>query len=194
MIKFSIKLAGFLAIFLSSVAQAGLITKDSYVTIGELDWAWASKVSAQYHNGDKDNNDNELFAPTIHDGWDYATEEQLITFISERNINDFISKDEYGNAVKDANGETVYIIAFSFWNSIYHELDLFDPFGSIITDVDHFINGSIQSKDPNIVDSSDWSDQMFYVRNTPSQVPEPSTIMIFAIALITLSMRKRAIK
>jgi hypothetical protein len=192
MIKFSIKLAGFLAIFLSSVAHAGLITKDSYVTIDELDWAWASRVSVQYHNGDKDNNDNELYAPTIHDGWDYATEEQLATFISNRNINDFISKDEYGNAVKDANGETVYIIAFSFWNSIYHELDLDDPFGSIITDVDHFMNGSIQSKDPKDVDSSDWSDQMFYVRT--AQVPEPSTIMIFAIALIALSMRKRAIK
>ena len=112
MIKFSIKLAGFLAIFLSSVAHAGLITtdltEDSYVTIGDLDWAWASRVSV--HN----DNDNELFAPTIHDGWDYATEEQLSTFISKRNINDFISKDEYGNEVKDANGETVYIIAFIF--------------------------------------------------------------------------------
>ena len=52
--------------------------------------------------------------------------------------------------------------------------------------------GSIQSKDPKDVAPSDWSDQMFYVRS--AKVPEPSTILIFAIALIALSLRKRAIK
>jgi hypothetical protein len=184
MIKFSIKLAVFLAIFLSSVVHAGLITtdltKDNYVTIGNLDWAWASSVNVKYDAA----LDNTLYDPDFHDGWRYATIPELALFKFDSALS--LSYFAYTDAV---TGEQAYKHALNYWNSNIEKLTLTRQF-FIPTDIEDFIEGRVQSEILNTATS--YNDQTFYVRT--AQVPEPSTIMIFAIALIALSMRKRAIK
>jgi hypothetical protein len=184
MIKFSLKLAGFLALFLSSVVHAGLITsdltEDNYVTIGELDWAWASSVNVRYDAV----LDNTLYDPDFHIGWRYATVSELALFKSNSAL--ALSYFAYKDVV---TGDTAYKHALSYWNSNIDELTLTRQF-FIPTDIEDFTEGRVQSA---ILDSpTHYNDQTFYVRS--AQVPEPSTIMIFAIALIALSMRKRAVK
>jgi len=181
MIKFIHKFLVVLSFITAGVANAGLITtdltEDNYVTIGELDWAWASSVNVSEWNG------NILKAPTLHEGWRYAKPEELTLFILNRDITLFQYTD------KDEN--VAYKHALSFWNTKIERLVIKSGFGSSSTDIDNFNNGHINSKV--VADNNNkWYYETFYVRNT--QVPEPSTIMIFAIALIALSMRKRTAK
>jgi len=184
MIKYSLKLAALLVLLLSSVAHAGLITdltEDDYITIGELDWAWASTVNVGYHVA----TDNTLSGPGGDFGWRNATILELNTFISNRSF--ALTLLQY-----DDNGVTAYKNALSYWNDEITVLDLEAPFFGTNSDIVDFNLGHINS----VVgaDPGQFDYLTFYVRNTPAQVPEPSTIMIFAIALIALSMRKRTVK
>ena len=70
MIKFSLKFTTFIFLFLSNVAHSGLIkselTQDNYVTIGGLDWTWASAENASWAS-------NTIYTPDSIDslnGWD----------------------------------------------------------------------------------------------------------------------------
>jgi len=183
MIKFSLKLAAFLVLFLSTVAHAGLIktelTENNYVTIGDLDWTWASSENSSWTG-------NTIYTPFEIDGldgwdregWRHATNSELSFFISNRDITLF--------SYENLDGNTLYKNSFQFWNSYLTDVTS--------VDVDAFNSGLIETYLLGKDADSSWAYETFYVRNTPSQVPEPSTIMIFAIALIVLSIRKHAVK
>jgi hypothetical protein len=184
MIKFFFKLAAFLVLLLSSTAHAGLITdltENDYITIDELDWAWASTVNVENHTA----TGNTLSGPGGDFGWRYATIDELSLFKSDSTA---LSLLQY----EDANGVIAYKNALSYWNDIILELKLGPVIFGINNDIDDFNDDFINSA--LTADPGQFDYLTFYVRNTPSQVPEPTTIMIFAIALIALSLRKRAIK
>jgi hypothetical protein len=186
MIKFSLKLAAFIVLLLSSVAHAGLIeltpgfltcenpideaciieeeipdvliiTKDKY------QWVWASGVNTEFIAS------NTLRAPdyfSVREGWRYATELDELDELFTLTLADFT----------DTDGTILH--AALYWNTwlMSVSLDAFedDQIASV------WVDGSVYDT--------------FYLRDIPSDVPEPSTILIFAIALIALSLRKRAIK
>ena len=170
MIKYSLKLATILFLFLSTVAHAGLITsdlsEDNYITVGDLDWAWASPVNVPSVF------ENTLYAPSLHNGWRYAEANELL-ILQSLTLADF--------EVRDVNGNILYIKqAVEYWNDISTHID--------ISDFNAGMRASVWTTDA----QTEYNYETFYVRNI--QVPEPSTLMIFAIALIALSMKKRAIK
>ena len=183
MIKFSFKLAAFFVLFISSVAHAGLIksdlTEDNYVTIGDLDWTWASSENSSWTG-------NTIYTPDSiiglagwdREGWRHAEVFELLAFINNRDITNF----SYLNAAN----ETVYKNSFIFWNTSLTDITS--------VDVDAFNAGLIETYLVGDDNGSSWAYETFYVRDTPSDVPEPSTILIFAIALIALSLRKRTIQ
>jgi hypothetical protein len=180
MIKFSLKLSIFLFLVFSSVAQAGLIkadlTDNNYVTIGDLDWTWASPENSSWVG-------NTIYTPLSiigldgwdREGWRHATDAELLAFITNRDISLF----SY-----EVGGEILYKNSFIYWNTTLTDVTS--------VDVDAFNAGQIHTYLVGDNAGSSWAEETFYVRGT-TQVPEPSTIMIFAIALIALSMRKRAI-
>jgi hypothetical protein len=184
MIKFSFKLATFLVLLLSSVAHATLITtdltEDNYVTIGDLDWTWASPVNAQWITNTIYTPDSIVGLGWDREGWRHATDDELSVFINTRDITDFIS-------YFDASNEAVYKNSFVYWNTDTSIIKVEE------VDEEAFINGHIETYLVGDNGGSSWAYETFYVRDV-AQVPEPSTIMIFAIALIALSLRKRAIK
>jgi len=187
MIKFSLKLAASLVLLLSSVAHAGLMTSDltenDYATIGNLDWAWASSVNMSGHNlTNVLYNPTENFSPDLNVTWRYALDSELKEFVEAVIKKPNLYLSYFTNT--DVNGNTSYKQALSFWNTELVTLDT--------SDIDNFKSGLINSE-LSIDYLSEWHFETFYVRDT-AQVPEPSTIMIFAIALIALSLRKRAIK
>ncbi|MBA6355964.1 MULTISPECIES: PEP-CTERM sorting domain-containing protein [unclassified Colwellia] len=183
MIKFSLKFTTFIFLFLSNVAHSGLIkselTQDNYVTIGGLDWTWASAENASWAS-------NTIYTPDSIDslngwdrkGWRHAESSELLIFINNRDIADF--------SYLNASNELVYKNSFVFWNTAITEVSDID--------VDGFNAGLIETYLVGDNNTSSWAYETFYVRNTPAQVPEPTTIMIFAIALIALSMRNRVIQ
>jgi hypothetical protein len=183
MIKFYLKLAIFFVLFMSSIAHAGLIKSDltetNYVTIGDLHWTWASSENASWSG-------NTIYTPDSiigltgwdREGWRHAEAFELLAFINNRDITNF----SYINS----SNETVYKNSFTFWNTSLTDVTN--------VDVDAFNSGLIETYLVGDNNGSSWAYETFYVRNAPSQVPEPSTIMVFAIALIAFSMRKRAVK
>jgi hypothetical protein len=211
MIKFIQKFLIVLSFITVGVANATLITEDltedNYATIGQLDWAWASVINS---NGVAQ---NEIFGPkdvfdedVLDVTWRVAEETELLSFITliksnpEYYLDLFTLKDDLGNILYDDQNRVQYKHAIPFWNSAYE--DVYSGSGG---NVDNFKAGYIKSNvsiyqgvpgsfNPFAPVPTDWYFETFYVRNTPAQVPEPSTIMIFAIALIALSMRKRLIK
>jgi hypothetical protein len=178
MIKFTLKFFIPVLMLVSSSSFAGLITTDlaegTYITHEGYDWTWASKVNVtNVVDGFTGNQILNTFEDAgSHAGWmeivNTATDPDLERLFLELTLSLFT----------DVNGESIHSAAY--WNSTY-------------TDVDHgsFALRSGQKNDD--AGSLTAYFETFYVRVTPSQVPEPSTIMIFAIALIALSSRKRAI-
>jgi len=168
-----------------------------------VDWAWASSVSVQYDgffnldgNGelqfdidgnpildDPDNDEyNELFSPEHVEGWRVATFDEFAFFQSFINLADF--KDESNN----------YITATRFWNSIYINVEdiSIDAFGSTNYKTSSRVEGTF-SDDDNIGTSTY---DTFYVRTHSSDstpIPEPSTLMIFALGLIAFASKKKAL-
>jgi len=173
MIKLISKILVVLSFITAGVANAGLITTDltekNYINYNGLDWAWASPVNVQINPFDP----NVLYAPTFHEGWRFASEIELTILKTQLTIEDFTGID--------ANGDSFTIQAIEYWNTHYVRFNVED-FNKDWVNSNWTLNPSI-----------DWNYETFYVRDA-AQVPEPSTIMIFAIALIALSLRKRAIK
>ncbi|AOW77500.1 hypothetical protein A3Q34_11910 [Colwellia sp. PAMC 20917] len=172
MIKLISQFLVVLSFITAGVANATLITADltenNYINYKGLDWAWASPVNVEVYGS------NRLYSPTLHEGWRFASENELIILKTELTLQDFTGIDGSGNEFT--------IQAIEYWNTHYVRFNIED-----------FNNDWVNSSwtiTPNI----DWNYETFYVRDTPSDVPEPSTILIFAIALIALSLRKRAIK
>lgn len=178
MIKFTLKSILSILLLISSHVYAGLITTEltdeHYITYKDIDWAWASSVNVEYYY------DNILYAPDAFDrDWRIATEDELNILRNELTLADFTAVNE--------SGETYIIQALQYWNTV-------------LTDVDeqNFIDDLVNSAWPIII-KNEYYYETFYVRNsaaslddkTSAKVPETSTIMILAIGLIGLSMRKR---
>jgi len=181
MIKLILKFITIFILFNASFAQAGVIlcsdtpdeclnsdviSSEFYITKGDYQWVWASSVNIQFAYGI-----NELKDPTFHaDGWRYAESTDELAAMSLLTLLDFTNDDDS------------LIEASTYWNTVIHGVNAVDLNDGLIASL--WVDGN----------SPLFYYETFYVRNTPTPVPEPSTIMIFAIALIALSMRKRAIK
>jgi hypothetical protein len=179
MIKFISVLFLAVAVFISNASHAGIISadidlsEDAYTSFGGLDWTWASSINV----GTRDSNIFEDASFRAHFGWRTLSAEELTTLKNDLTIDDHF---------KNIDGSIIQ--SLQYWNTNLTML--------IADDLENFESNSIKGAIDNSLPSStlQWHFETFYVRNTPSQVPEPSSIMIFAIALIALSMRKRIAK
>jgi len=190
MIKLVSKFLVVLSFIATGAANATLITtdltEDTYITYNDIDWTWASPVNSASFGV------NTLFGPELHAGWRYATLDELDTLYYDITIAAFTKTD--------GNGNETYIQSVEYWNDVFVSLTEAGDSESAVS-VSNFTDGLISS-DPDYV--FDWwttstkTFERFYVRDVadrvPTDVPEPSTVMIFSTALIALSMRKRAIK
>jgi len=135
---------------------------------------------------------NELYAPDHIEGWRVATEDEFTFFQLNIGISDF--RDEKNNLIH----------ATSFWNSLYTDggdisIDAFESEASIFNGTGYktssWAEGSFfDFSAPDITGDISWYDT-FYVRTHSSDltpVPEPSTLMIFALGLIALASKKKA--
>jgi hypothetical protein len=191
MIKCSFRLVTFLVLLLSSTAHAGLVEYapgtgiiicDSYLDIqdaciesdnipdelivikDQFEWVWASGVNSELYLN------NTLMSPEFHgtQGWRFAKSVDELAELASLQLEDF----------KNDDGSLIH--AALYWNTWLMSVNS-----------DQFVQRRSEWAGSN---TSLWTYETFYVRDIPSDVPEPSTIMIFAIALIALSLRKRAIK
>lgn len=106
-------------------------------------------------------NENELMLPEFHSGWRFATLNELNILKTDLGLAAFMRLD--GS----------YIQAVRYWNTTFTHVDSGDFFSGYI--------------------SSQWgsgSYETFYVRES-IPVPEPTTLLIFAMGLIGLGLRKR---
>jgi hypothetical protein len=196
MIKYTFKLITALFLLVSSSAIAGLIdtelTKDDYITYQGIDWAWASPVNVTPYYS------NILKAPEYHAGWRYATDIELNILRSEITLDYFTRVD--------SSGLSYYVEAFEYWNTELTGINI---------DIDDFNNKKINSM-LTVDIQTEWDYETFYVRNAilpsavrnsivPSavrnsiapavaQVPEPTTLFIFAAGLLGFTLRKRNAK
>ena len=103
-------------------ARAGLIltdlTEDNYITHENLQWAWASPVNSEYFN-----NQNRLYAPDLHAGWRFATDEELNVLKFELTLADFTRPDG------------TYIHAVEYWNSDYDNVSDWNNVNNFINDL-----------------------------------------------------------
>jgi hypothetical protein len=94
-------------------ASANPISSDlptsTYVVKGNLAWTWASPVNVEHWLG------NELFAPSFHSGWRYATAEEML------NMPTF---EEFGYGT---------INSVAYWNSEYTHVDVEDFTGGFVS-------------------------------------------------------------
>ena len=104
--KISIALSLISSSLVLGTAFANPITGDlpssSYVIKGNLAWTWASPVNVQHWIS------NELFAPSFHSGWRFATEAEM------RNLP---TLEEFGFGT---------IQSVAYWNSAYTHVDVTD--------------------------------------------------------------------
>jgi len=181
-----LKVVIFCFAFLSSfVSHATLISSSVdiddaidpvYVTYANLDWAWVSPVNEQFWGCPADivdaenylvtvltnsGCDNQLLAPEYREGWRYATSAELDILYNQLGFLAFMPT------------QNTLIQAASYWNTSFTHVDTNDFIGAYIKS--EWGNGSYET---------------FYVRDS-QQVPEPSTLMIFALGLITLVSRKK---
>ncbi|MFT7006486.1 MAG: hypothetical protein ACJAXJ_000994 [Colwellia sp.] len=199
--KFTVIFIFITSLVLSNTSNATLITDPltsaNYVTyVGDgitIDFAWASIVNTEYWGDPSLVTTNRLYAPDLHQGWDYATENDLDILFANFVLDDFDNKDG------------TYIQAVSFWNSIFDDIVTREtiPIKGVLTE---FINKANLSDYNRQTTSSSLllsgidgvgiagaNFETFYVRktNTSTPVPEPSTLMIFSLGLIALVSKKR---
>ncbi len=196
MFKF-IKKSSFILTFLlgSFVVNANLmqLTNNDYITVDHgnnnlIDWAWASSNSVEYYYVTEMNNnglyettlDNHFFAPETVTGWRVATTDEFNYFLGNIFLSDF------------TNSDGSYITAHSFWNtndSVYDSGDF-----SLRDITSEWIEDSVLDYNQNLIPNNYWFDT-FYVRThsaDPQPVPEPSTLMIFALGLIAFASKNKA--
>lgn len=139
------------------------ISPDDYITYKNLDWAWASSVNVQFFNN------NELYLPTIYDGWRFATDNELDILFNELTLADFErSKGVYISATKYWNSE-IFTISTESFNT--NQLASYWELGSSLGFTAHF--------------PQNWWYDTFYVRDSVP-VPEPNVLLLFAFAILSL--------
>ncbi|MBL4940146.1 MAG: PEP-CTERM sorting domain-containing protein [Colwellia sp.] len=144
----------------------------NYIYYQGYDWAWVSPVNLEDYYGQ-----NTLYAPSIQVNWKFADFNLLNILKTKLSLADFT----------DSNGNIIQ--AAEFFNSDFDYVD-----------ADNFKPESISSEwiAPDAFMASFFGQyETFYVRESsnsnhgPTPVPEPSTLLIFALALITLANKKR---
>ncbi len=211
MIKFTVKIITSLILIMSSIVNASLITdsslltSDHYVTYSDefvtIDFAWASPINVEYWGDPSLESSNQLFAPSLHQGWDYASQADIDILLTHFTLADFTI---------GTGDDRTFINAVQFWNSVFNDvvlrLDLDNNLdnGYEIVDfqnLENFENGLVRGEwtsssiDGQGVGGTYYYDT-FYVRktrnSTPSTpIPEPASLLIFALGLIALSLRVR---
>jgi len=154
----------------------------AYIVYDNRDWAWVSPVNTQFHDCAAEISDadlyltivlensgcsNQLLAPQYREDWRFATQQELIVIFDTLTLNAFYDEDK-----------SKFIQATEYWNTNFVGIDY-------LNFAKNFIAG-------------EWSDNIafetFYVRthsSNPQPVPEPSTLMIFALGLIVLASKKK---
>jgi len=174
----------------------------NFIEWSGLDWAWASPV----HQNSSSWSNNHLYGADLQLNWRYAStvELQLLrNHVSSNGLGIFELQNN-GVLVKE-NGVQQYVQAVSYWNTLFDNLLLAE--GSTNISSDNLLDGFIAS-DPNDDFALSFGGlfevdyfETFYVRdiaNRPSSagpslpVPEPVTLMLFIMGLLTLLVRTRA--
>lgn len=206
MIKFILKnlltVAFIVSAFLSQTAQATLIqsniTSDSYITYNGIDIAWASKVNSERYYISLDEV-NVLLTPDVQNGWVYGSTEQLL-MLTSLSGNDLLALF--------TRNDGSYINAFEYWNTIYSGVDNTNDVlaGQIRSEWVWSIplNDDLASKTDSekglqayeITNTTGSAYDTFYFRvansnNSGTPVPEPSTLLIFAMGLLALTFKAR---
>jgi len=189
-----------------SVAQATIIPLENYIQYDQdndgtydFDIVWASSWAFQFYgcDGAIDNQDqylteeyvgdvacsNQLFARGyLDDSWLFFEE---IDNFDVTVVNTLFNNGQFSD---DVNGG--YITAFSFWNTNINLLPAVNPFTyNVISDWTSIDPVGI---DPFTSDDIYFSN-VFYARAS-QPVPEPSTMIIFALGLIALVTKKRLLR
>jgi len=204
--------------FVSSFASfAGLITpntsslaQNSYVTYGGYDWTWASTFNVQFYFCDPKSDDNtinyddylstvysgnacantfsnQLMSVGYHQGWSFF--EDLLpnsgTTLSVY-LESFLTANKTSvlDLFTDTNGNKIQ--SFGYWNTSINTTSAFNA--AFVSDWRTKTRAAVSP----FTDPSAFANTI-YVRKTQTSnpVPEPATILIFAIALLALSVRSR---
>jgi hypothetical protein len=174
---------------ISQQAIASIITADlpenTYITYGGYDWTWASPVSVTNYSYNLRNDiesvqlENYFAGPSSHQGWMFISDE-LSALFENLTLEDFT----------DTNDDIIH--SFSYWNSIFSNVSELSD-----NDFNNVLQGSIRNFDDSeyynlimLEDGHDREDyETFYVRVAVSSIPEPLTIIIFTLGIITLTIR-----
>ncbi len=216
MIKLFIKVSLALSLLFAGVSQATILplnvndlTSDDYIVYNydgvDYDIAWVSDVSSEIWFIDSDYNYNLLFEADYHSGWNFAGENGIPT------IDDIFSDISGEQLLAKFKREGQFVQAFEYWNSVFNTvLDDGDNLNNkeissmwnwnIPLDMDIEALSPIEKEDLDFeISDSDQNTfyDTFYFRASVAQtddstpVPEPSTLMIFALGLIALASKKR---
>jgi len=147
--------------------DAGNVSSEFYITKGNFDWVWASFVNTQFTFGI-----NELKLPTFAGrNWKFAESVAELEALMQLTLPDFTRAD---NSIIEAT---------KYWNTKIHGVN-----------TDNLSNKEISSSWV-AGDHDFFYYDTFYVRastaSLPINVPEPTTLFIFAAGLLGFTMRKR---
>ena len=220
MIKLLLKFSLVCCLAFSSLSQATLITPqdESELKLNEdyiqytydgtiYDIVWASNVSSERWYVDRSYNFNTLFAPTyyLNSGWGYAGESgipELTTIFTGLTGSEIETLFVVNNQ---------YVDAFSHFNSIFNgvtnnndilNLNIKSSWSWSVpaSDIDLSDMDQKRAQRTDITSTSGVTYDTFYVRvssaavNDPLPIPEPTTLMVFSLALIALVGRKKLSK
>ncbi len=199
MIKLFIKISLVLSLLFAGVSQATILplnvndlTTDDYIVYNydgvDYDIVWASKVNSEryYELGA---GVNTLFSANYRESWSFTTPTQLAW------LKELTKNGELSNLLTRSDGS--YIHGFQYWNSFYTAPDNTRNIDSgligsewvwNVLDDDTYEEGTMDQA-LEIIARDDVNADTFYIRAT--KVPEPSTLMIFALGLIALASKKR---
>ena len=151
----------------SNQAVAGPITsklsENSYITYAGYDWTWASPVNTTKYKSINHKVTNLFKDPSAHAGWLFIEGNELEGLFSTLTLADF-----------QRNGRVIQSVAY--WNSDFTHIDT----------VNFNSRSGIKSLEGSVINYYDT----FYVRAATTQVPEPSSLLILAAALLGFIWRK----
>ncbi len=137
------------------------LPEDTCIIWNSLYWTWASPVSEQetWFEGELL---NQLYGPSFHEGWRFATEEEWAPFFALDGFDrlDLFTRDDGS-----------FIESSQYWNTDFFGVDYMDMAGGYIS---REFGGGIY--------------EMFYVRDmNGGTVPEPGTILLFSLGLLCMA-------
>ena len=166
------------------ITDSDLITDEHYITVNDIDFAWVSPVNVEIWSfGDYQ---NILHAPKLHDGWDYATDAEIQMLLDNAPLSAFLKDDgTYRNAVQ-------------FWNTLFDDVVYYNFADTPIEDssnLENYLSGKVKSEwtvGDMFADTASY--ETFYVRrniDSANPIPEPTSILIFALGILLLSVRNK---